>query len=136
MKVRSSWSCPERDASFLAERDLAYQVVEEPGSLCLILPAWKLPAGYTQASADLLIRLPAGYPDLPPDMWWFDPAVTRPDGVVIEATQVVEVILGRSWQRWSRHLDPSHWNSGVDGLESYLSLVWREAKRSAQDVAA
>ena len=127
---------PERDLSFLAERDIPHETIEDAGMLCVVFPAWKLPAGYNQTHADLLIRLPAGYPDLPPDMWWFDPAITRPDGIAIPATEIIEMHMGRSWQRWSRHLDASHWNSGIDGLESYLSLVWGEAKRSAQEVAA
>lgn len=127
---------PERDLSFLAERDIPHETVTDGGMLCVVFANWKLPSGYMQSNSDLLIRLPPGYPDLPPDMWWFDPAITRPDGVTIPATEVVEAILGRNWQRWSRHLDPSHWNSGTDGLESYLSLVWREARRSAQEVMA
>ena len=126
---------PDRDIEFLTERNIPYQLVDESGMQCLVLAAWTLPAGYTQGSADLLIRLPPGYPDAPPDMWWFAPAVSRPDSFLIEATQVTETYLGRNWQRWSRHLDPTHWFSGTDGLESYLSLVWRETRRTAQVAA-
>lgn len=125
---------PERDLGFLAERNIPYQLTEEAGMLCLVISNWKLPPGYNQPVADLLIRLQPGYPDLPPDMWWFDPAISRPDCAAIEATQISEMHLGRTWQRWSRHLDPNHWNSGTDGLESYLSLVTREARRTAQGV--
>ncbi len=129
-------SLPERDLSFLAERGINYEIQEDAGMLSVVFPGWKLPAGYSQSTADLLVRLPGGYPDLAPDMWWFDPPVSRPDGAPIPATEVIEAHLGRNWQRWSRHLDTGQWNSGIDGLESYLSLVWNEARNSAQQVAA
>jgi hypothetical protein len=69
-------------------------------------------------------------------MWWFDPFVVRIDGAVIEATQVHEPHLGRTWQRWSRHFNPGQWNSGTDGLESFLSLIRAELSRCAVGAAA
>jgi len=65
-------------------------------------------------------------------MWWFDPPVRRRDGQPIRATEVIERYLGRSWQRWSRHLTKGQWRSGVDGLESFLALVRIELERSVQ----
>jgi hypothetical protein len=38
--------------------------------------------------------------------------------------------VGRSWQRWSRHFAAGQWQSGIDGLESFLALVRRELERS------
>jgi len=122
---------PDSDAAYLADRDIAHSVVAESGMICVVLPEWRLPTGYDRESADLLLRLHPGYPDAPPDMWWFDPAVQLSDGRTIEATQVIEQHVGRSWQRWSRHLQPSQWQSGVDGLESYLALVTQELARCA-----
>jgi hypothetical protein len=98
---------------------------------CIVLPGFLLPPGLNRDKSDLLIRLNAGYPDVRPDMWWFDPPVRRADGQVIPATEVVEHHLGRSWQRWSRHLSPEQWRSGIDGLESFLALVRLEIERSA-----
>jgi len=99
--------------------------------VCIVVPRWPLPPGYKVEAADLLVRLPAGYPDVPPDMWWFDPAITRADGQEIQATQVTERHLGRSWQRWSRHLSPGQWRSGVDGLGSFFTLIRGELLRCA-----
>lgn len=50
---------------------------------------------------------------------------------LIAATQYVESHLGRQWQRWSRHLAPGVWKSGIDSLESNLSLVNRELRSAA-----
>ena len=122
---------PAPDAAFLTERSLEYSAEVEGGTLCIIVPRWDLPAGYTIREADLLVRLPTGYPDLPPDMWWFDPAVLRIDGCTIPATDATERYRGRTWQRWSRHLSPEQWRSGVDGLGSFFTLIREELYRCA-----
>lgn len=126
---------PLPDAEYLHRRDLQHQLVAEGGMTCVVLPGWSLPTGLNQTAADLLLRLQPGYPDLPPDMWWFSPDVLRADGAHVQATEVTEHHLGRSWQRWSRHLHPGQWKSGVDGLESYLALIDRELIRAAQGAA-
>ena len=64
-------------------------------------------------------------------MWWFNPAIMRPDGQAISQTQVSEQYLGRVWQRWSRHLQPGQWQPGVDSLKSYVALVAKELKTAA-----
>lgn len=122
---------PESDAAFLADRMIAHEVVIEGGSTSVVITDWTLPPGFDQSSSDLLVRLQPGYPDVPPDMWWFDPAIKLVGGRSIPATEVTETHLGRAWQRWSRHLQPSQWQSGSDGLESYLALIRRELDRTA-----
>lgn len=114
---------PERDTLYLADRGLAYEVSPDQGMICVVIKGWLLPAGLSPGRPDLLLRLAPGYPDIPPDMWWFSPHVTCHSGRPIQATQVTEAYLGRSWQRWSRHLPAGVWRSGVDGLESFLALI-------------
>jgi hypothetical protein len=124
-------SLPDADVTYFRERGLEFEVSQESGLTCVVIPAWPLPHGYSQESADLLIRLSPGYPDVHPDMWWFDPPVYLADGTRLPATEVTEVMLGRSWQRWSRHFNNGQWQSGVDGLESFLALIRRDLERSA-----
>lgn len=121
---------PPVDSKYLEERAIEHSVTQEANMTCVTLPGFPLPAGLDRAQSDLLIRLNAGYPDAPPDMWWFDPPVRRVDGQPIPATEGIEHHLGRSWQRWSRHFAAGQWRSGVDGLESFLALVRRELERS------
>jgi hypothetical protein len=121
---------PVVDREYLQERVIDHVVSSEAGMICVLLPRYELPAGFRQARADLLLRLSPGYPDIPPDMWWFDPAVQRIDGREIPCTQVRERHLGRDWQRWSRHLDARHWRSGVDSIESFLAIVRRELNKA------
>jgi hypothetical protein len=114
---------PERDINYLAERRLASEVTTDQGMTCLVVKDWPLPAGLSPRQTDMLLRLAPGYPDIPPDMWWFSPQVTCSSGNPIQGTQVTEGYLGRTWQRWSRHLPPGAWRSGVDGLESFFAVI-------------
>jgi hypothetical protein len=127
---------PPIDQEYLQTRALGSAVSLDRGMICVVVPNFPLPAGFTVTQADLLLRLAPGYPDVPPDMWWFQPAVLRVDGRPIIMTQVQEAYLGRVWQRWSRHLQPGQWRSGVDSIESYLALVRTELDAAARMIAA
>lgn len=126
-------SLPQADIACLAERGIQYTVSSEANMTCVLFPGYLLPKGYNLAAADLLLRLQPGFPDVPPDMWWFFPAIRRADGGVIQATEVMERHLGRDWQRWSRHFNGGQWRSGVDSLESFLALIRRELERCAKN---
>jgi len=122
-------SLPQPDTAYLTERGVNFSVSSEANMTCVVLPGFALPAGYNQARSDLLLRLSPGYPDVPPDMWWFDPPVRLASGRGIPATDSIEQYLGRSWQRWSRHFSPGQWRSGVDCIESFLALIRKELER-------
>jgi Prokaryotic E2 family E len=128
-------SLPAPDVEFLERRGFVHEVIVDGNMTCVVLKNWMLPQGMSHELADLLIRLQPGYPDLPPDMWWFDPGLTLVNGTIIQATEHAENYLGRSWQRWSRHFNPGQWRSGVDGLESYVALIDRELSRSVASAA-
>lgn len=121
---------PQSDIAYLNERGVAHQVETEAGMTCVVIPRWPLPRGLDHTATDLLLRLSPGYPDVPPDMWWFSPAVHLAGGGHLPGTEVVERHLSRTWQRWSRHFDVGQWQSGVDGLESYLALLRQDLERS------
>jgi len=44
--------------------------------------------------------------------------------VTIPGTETREIHLGRSWQRWSRHIQ-GQWRPGIDNLATYLAYVRR-----------
>lgn len=123
---------PANDLEFLGDRATDHRVANEANMTCIVLAGFDLPPGYDRSKSDLLLRLNPGYPDVPPDMWWFDPPIRRADGREIEATNVTETHLGRSWQRWSRHFSGGQWRSGVDTLESFVALIRRELIRCAR----
>ena len=126
---------PPGDEAFLSAKGMAYEVSQEAGFTCVLFPGWPLPAGFTLSSSDLLLRLSPGYPDVPPDMWWFSPDVLRADGQPIPAADVHEEHLARTWQRWSRHLNAGQWLPGQDALESFLALIARDVHACAAGVA-
>jgi hypothetical protein len=123
------------DAAFLSDRRIEHEVHEDGAMTCVILRGWTLPAGLDRAEADVLLRLPPGYPDVAPDMWWVDPPVCCASGEKIPATQSVEVHLGQQWQRWSRHFAAGQWQAGIDHLENFIALMSAEFRRSAQGAA-
>ena len=114
---------PSDDRAYLAQRFPTFAESFEGGMLCVVLPNYSLPSGLEPSRASLLLRLSPNYPDVPPDMWWFHPALLRLDGGTIPNTDVTEQHLGQVWQRWSRHLDAHQWRPGADSLQSYLATL-------------
>ncbi len=127
---------PADDIEFLTERFTNHDVVVEGGMTCVLVPAYALPPGLDHSTSDLLLRLSPGYPDVPPDMFWFEPALHRADGAGIDRADVTETYLCRAWQRWSRHMNGGCWRSGSDGLRSYFTLIDKELSRAALRAAA
>jgi hypothetical protein len=115
---------PTVDEAYLQQKALKYVEVIEDGALCIVIHEYPLPPGYDRATTDLLLRLPAGYPDAQPDMFWCDPP--------IHLAELIETHLGRQWQRFSRHLSPGVWTPGVDSLGTFLTLIGAELARSTQ----
>lgn len=109
------------DEAFLDER-FAWTGTLEAAMVCVTIKEYALTAGLAPAVNELLVRLPAGFPDVAPDMFWFATPVTRTDGIQIPATELTEVYLGRNWQRWSRHIG-NGWRPGIDDLRSYFAYI-------------
>jgi hypothetical protein len=125
---------PQSDIAYLNERCIAHEIATDSGMTCIVIPEWPLPSGFDRDAADLLVRLSPGYPDVPPDMWWFSPPIHLKNGKDLPATNVFETYLGRRWQRWSRHFSHGQWQSGVDGLESFLALIRQDLVRSGAEL--
>lgn len=112
----------DQDQAFLDSLGYGLAVEAADEFLNLVLAGFPT-QGLDQEAVDLLLRLPFGFPDATPDMFWVAPALTA-NGAVIPGTEVTETYLGRSWQRWSRHIG-SQWRPGIDNLETYLAYVRR-----------
>jgi hypothetical protein len=121
---------PPDDISFLEHAAIDYRTFEEVGVLNVELLDFPFPPGLTTERGSVLFRLAPSYPDTPPDMWWVIPHLTA-SGQTIPATELTEMYDGRTWQRWSRHLDPGIWKSGIDGLESYIRVLRTELTTAA-----
>ena len=122
---------PSADVAYLQSKAIAYREAEQGGQKAIILTAYDLPASrFDVQRADILILLPSGYPDLPPDMFYLIPWVRLIAGNRYpKAADQPFSFAGRNWQRWSRH--NTEWRPGVDG-------IWTMVKRidAALEVAA
>lgn len=125
----------EADEEYLLRRGFEYEVIEEGQMFSLIILGFSLPEGYEPAVVDLLLRLPGGFPDAAPDMYWTHPVVSYVGGGAPPTTGARRNYRGRTWQRWSRHLAVD-WRPGVDNLQTYLRLIRTDLERRAPAVAA
>ena len=117
------------DADFLESRSGEYEAFDEGGFTCVVLKKNELPPAYAPQVVDLLVRLPAGYPNANPDMFWTTPGVRLVSGAEPTGAGVLEAHGQRTWQRWSRHYPQGSWRPGVDSLRTYLATVRRELRR-------
>lgn len=113
----------ERDQKVLEDSGLAYTVTVDGGFANVVIENFGTAPGLSPDAVDLLLRLPFGFPDAAPDMFWVAPNITASGGQ-IPGTESIETWAGRSWQRWSRHI-AQQWRPGVDNLETYLAYVRR-----------
>jgi hypothetical protein len=120
---------PELDREYLSEKDYRYELVQEQGCINVIIRDHAFPAAYQPRAADLLIRLPAGYPNSNPDMFWTSPDVLLTNGNWPQSSTHHEHYCGRSWQRWSRHFPDKTWRPGIDSLQTYLAAIRRELQK-------
>src|SRR6266542_4356705 len=112
----------EADEEFLKRKGYLHEVTLENSVTNLVIKDFPLPLAYSPSAADLLIRLPAGYPQGNPVMFWTFPHVRRVGGGDPQAASVEETYLGRKWQRWSRHWN-SPWRPGSDGLHTFIAAT-------------
>jgi hypothetical protein len=110
------------DAAFLESKGWRYEVESDGTFVNVVIRDYVLPDGYAPVRADLLLRLPQGFPDAAPDMFWFCPDVTYAAGGIPPATGDRLEYHGLIWQRWSRHLAIA-WRPGIDNLQTYLRLI-------------
>lgn len=105
-----------------------YTSAKVGGEVHLIIHDYDFPAAYLPRKADLLIILPAGYPNAHPDMFWTYPDVKRANGAWPVNSDQHQAYGDRNWQRWSRHYQ-GQWRAGIDGLRSYLAAVRTEVAK-------
>lgn len=122
---------PAADRAWLTSRGFEYVATLDGGFINVVIRSYPIPAGYDHAESDLLVRLPATWPDGKPDMFWFDPPLTRADRRIPDRANATTVVGGRKWQRWSRHIQ-SGWRSGIDRLANYLAIVNRHLVDAAR----
>ena len=122
---------PERDRQYLSDRGFSWEEVVDGVTKGIILQNFNLPVGrFSVPTANILIVLPAFYPDVAPDMFYLMPWLQLiSSGRFPRATEAAFAFQGQSWQRWSRHND--EWRPGIDSIRTTLKRV-----QDALEVAA
>ena len=114
---------PSEDRRYLANRNLTYEEVTDSGMSGVIIRDFPLPEGKFQVTAaNVLVLLPSGYPDVPPDMFHTEPWLRLAQGNRYPThTGRSPCFAGVLWQCWSRH--NNEWRPGVDGLRTMIKRI-------------
>lgn len=119
---------PARDAAFLDERGYVWELLPDPsGGACVVVKSFDVAGGgFSPSPTNIMVRIPPQYPMTALDMWYCDPPIRLAvNGQFARASEVMEPHVGRTWQRFSRHLNGA-WRPGVDSLRSFFVLIQRE----------
>lgn len=117
---------PETDRDYLTSKNYNFEVRESGNRLHLIIRDFVFPDDYAPRNADLMIIIPASYPNSNPDMFWTYPNVKLQNGSWPKRAKHHKEYLGQSWQRWSRHFNGNKWRPGIDGIRTYLGSIKKE----------
>ena len=113
-----------REVELLRQR---YSRVEHGSDLdWLKFKDFPLPSGWDRGSTDILVLIPPGYPETPPDNFYV------PNGLRLQSNAVPgnfaegQEVLGASWAQFSYHAEtwtPTHdlWNG--DTLVTFMTAV-------------
>lgn len=123
---------PKDDVAFLEELGLSWRTEPDCGQAgFLIIDGFDTSGGgFTPPQTTLMVRIPALYNTTPLDMWYCDPPILLGGSNPVN-TEAREVFLGRTWQRFSRHLSPGSWRPGKDGLRSFFRFIFIELQGKA-----
>jgi hypothetical protein len=114
---------PTKCRRYLIDRGIGFDEIDSGAQKGVILRQFPLPQGrFDAVAADILILLPAGYPDNPPDMFHALPWLRLvPSNCYPKAADQPVAFAGRNWQRWSRHNNA--WRPGIDGIWTMVKRV-------------
>lgn len=111
---------PSADRRYLEDHGLTYEIIGEVGSSGVIIKDFPLPPGkFDRDTVDVMIQLPAGYPDASVDMFYTAPWIKlKTSGRYANCADVAHQFAGTKWQRWSRH---ATWRAGIDGIRTMIA---------------
>ncbi len=123
--VISGGALPRRDQHYLKSGTVEFLEVRDGDQVGLVLKDFALPdGGFDTEATDILILMPAGYPDAPPDMFYCHPWLRlKSSGALPKCADVPQNFSNLTWQRWSRH--NTQWRPGKDGIWTMIKRVER-----------
>jgi hypothetical protein len=128
VNLRRHFNLLPEDEKFLTEYGLPWETISD-GSQWVLIQEFPTHHVYNHHTVTAAIRMETGYPNAELQMVYFFPALVRIDGIPIGATQALQQIDGKSFQRWSRHRTSQNpWKIGHDNLGTHITLIedWLE----------
>jgi len=123
MALRRDFELLPEDWQFLEEYGHPWETIVD-GSQWVLIHEFPTHEGYNHLKVTAAIRMETGYPNTELNMVYFNPPLARKDGRKIGATEAVQAIDGKNYQRWSRHRTQKNpWKIGRDGLGTHVILV-------------
>jgi len=131
--MRREFVLPEQDADFLESFGYNWETINDTGARWLIIHDYPVPEGYVNAvnialtKVNLALMIAPGYPVAQIDMVYFEQELRIPNKNI--GAIAWQPILGKNWQRWSRHRTGENpWRPGVDDISTHLQMVtyWME----------
>jgi hypothetical protein len=111
---------PSSDSRYLEDNGLTYEIIGEVDAGGVVIKDFPLPPGkFDRDTINIMIQLPAGYPDASVDMFYTYPWIKlKSTGAYAKCADVAHQFAGTNWQRWSRHAD---WRAGIDGIRTIVA---------------
>ena len=104
-------------------------VIEQQQEIGIVLRNYPIPDSiWSCTMVDLLVMTHPSYPNPKMDMFWVNPTITLKDGREPNAAAKIESKFGRTWQRFSWHVNS--WNPVHDSLITYLDVVNDRLRRN------
>lgn len=88
------------------------QIEHGPDIDWILFRAFTLPAGWNRESTDLLVLIPPGYPETPPDNFYVQNGLRTESGAVPGNFGEHQEVLDKSWAQFSYHA--ADWSPGPD----------------------
>jgi hypothetical protein len=124
MELRRQLYIEEEETSFLESLGLPWETIQDCSGYWLFIHNFHIPRGYNVQTAKAAIQLQSNYLLSGLDMVYFSPSLFRLDNIAIRATEYIQTIDNKSFQRWSRHRTGANpWRPGVDNLSTHIGLI-------------
>lgn len=105
-----------------------YKVEADSNYQWFIIREFVLPEGWNKLSTDLLILIPSGYPNIPPDNFYTDNELRVAAGNILPNRTSQTRQLNQQWLQFSYHVDKTTWKPHADilcghNLQTFMSGV-------------